>query len=454
MIFKQIFEDLIKDVKEKITSINKATRIGKGYIWGKQKFNNATMRVLKFILPIIFDYKYKVNMYNAISSKRKMEIAQASARWNKKFKYWYGLDKPVYWLTIDISEYTNNVIRSRYLDFNRINCKFYCKNNLTQDLFGSRRSDFSVRSAIMCTMHQYVSRVSYCDIPCDNEALSIAINEPLEKLFLFQGFSNEKNEYVLSSKFQNSKLDTFHIRNHRFLKKKSISLEDIIYLLKCNTDKKKTVLPVTFILDFNYCGVWMKKLDYLVNHHKDLLKDISLCLICLSHLNSRLNSKKKPSTISDWISTGKLPENIILSKVFTDDYKKRTVIFKNLVYEYTEELDYAVNLNLENWVKTDPILNKLDLNIEKTKYSDYKETLKELEDAKRKNVNLFTKISKISKKIVKNRKDDKCSVCREGEAKIAFIPCGHRVICKECSQMIDDRCVLCGLPFTDKIRIY
>lgn len=54
----------------------------------------------------------------------------------------------------------------------------------------------------------------------------------------------------------------------------------------------------------------------------------------------------------------------------------------------------------------------------------------------------------------KKREGSSCVICLEGEAKMAF-SCGHKVICKGCSNVFrSDKCPVCRCKYTSIIEIY
>lgn len=54
-----------------------------------------------------------------------------------------------------------------------------------------------------------------------------------------------------------------------------------------------------------------------------------------------------------------------------------------------------------------------------------------------------------------NNQDTKCIICTDAERTHALIPCGHRILCGDCLNIIDPkRCPVCSEYFTDSLRIW
>lgn len=62
----------------------------------------------------------------------------------------------------------------------------------------------------------------------------------------------------------------------------------------------------------------------------------------------------------------------------------------------------------------------------------------------------------VAKKVsVEEKADDStCVVCFEKQREIAFVPCGHRCCCSDCSKMVLENCPLCRAKFTSKIKVF
>ncbi|KAL5246322.1 hypothetical protein ACI65C_013730 [Semiaphis heraclei] len=51
--------------------------------------------------------------------------------------------------------------------------------------------------------------------------------------------------------------------------------------------------------------------------------------------------------------------------------------------------------------------------------------------------------------------DEMCIVCKDAEKTYALIPCGHKVVCEECLNLLDPkRCPLCNLNFINSLRVW
>ena len=46
-----------------------------------------------------------------------------------------------------------------------------------------------------------------------------------------------------------------------------------------------------------------------------------------------------------------------------------------------------------------------------------------------------------------------CKVCMEGEVEVAYLPCGHAAVCKNCATYFD-KCVICRCPVKELIKLY
>ena len=65
-------------------------------------------------------------------------------------------------------------------------------------------------------------------------------------------------------------------------------------------------------------------------------------------------------------------------------------------------------------------------------------------------------------KLVKRKREDEnqCGVCLAEHATYTFVPCGHKVLCKKCANLLsakrwDQRkCVVCRAPFSITIEIF
>jgi hypothetical protein len=51
--------------------------------------------------------------------------------------------------------------------------------------------------------------------------------------------------------------------------------------------------------------------------------------------------------------------------------------------------------------------------------------------------------------------EDECAVCRDNKRQVAFIPCGHRILCFGCANSYSsETCALCATPHSGMYRIY
>jgi len=51
--------------------------------------------------------------------------------------------------------------------------------------------------------------------------------------------------------------------------------------------------------------------------------------------------------------------------------------------------------------------------------------------------------------------DEMCIACKDAEKTYALIPCGHKVVCEECLNLLDPkRCPLCNLNFINSLRAW
>ena len=53
-----------------------------------------------------------------------------------------------------------------------------------------------------------------------------------------------------------------------------------------------------------------------------------------------------------------------------------------------------------------------------------------------------------------SNKDNECNICYIYEKKYACVPCGHRCMCGNCANKINDRCPICKEQIKDIIKIY
>ncbi len=49
---------------------------------------------------------------------------------------------------------------------------------------------------------------------------------------------------------------------------------------------------------------------------------------------------------------------------------------------------------------------------------------------------------------------DECSICLAEKSEYAFIPCGHKCLCRDCSKQVYDKCIMCRKAFQCISRIY
>uniref|UniRef100_A0AAY5KTE9 E3 ubiquitin-protein ligase XIAP n=1 Tax=Esox lucius TaxID=8010 RepID=A0AAY5KTE9_ESOLU len=56
-------------------------------------------------------------------------------------------------------------------------------------------------------------------------------------------------------------------------------------------------------------------------------------------------------------------------------------------------------------------------------------------------------------KLWKLQREKQCKVCMDRDIGIVFIPCGHLVVCKQCSEALD-KCPICCAVITQKIKTY
>jgi len=51
--------------------------------------------------------------------------------------------------------------------------------------------------------------------------------------------------------------------------------------------------------------------------------------------------------------------------------------------------------------------------------------------------------------------DEMCIVCKDAEKTQALIPCGHKVVCKEClNLLVPKRCPLYNLNFINSLKVW
>ncbi|CAI6377371.1 unnamed protein product [Macrosiphum euphorbiae] len=54
-----------------------------------------------------------------------------------------------------------------------------------------------------------------------------------------------------------------------------------------------------------------------------------------------------------------------------------------------------------------------------------------------------------------DNQDSKCIICIDADRTHAFIPCGHKILCGDCVNLLEPkRCPVCSEHFTNSIRIW
>lgn len=54
-----------------------------------------------------------------------------------------------------------------------------------------------------------------------------------------------------------------------------------------------------------------------------------------------------------------------------------------------------------------------------------------------------------------NDQDSRCIICTDAERTHALFPCGHRILCFDCLNLLDPkRCPVCNEYFTNFLRIW
>lgn len=48
-----------------------------------------------------------------------------------------------------------------------------------------------------------------------------------------------------------------------------------------------------------------------------------------------------------------------------------------------------------------------------------------------------------------------CAICKSNRSTYALVPCGHRALCEECQESLEQqRCPICAQPFDTTLRIW
>lgn len=69
------------------------------------------------------------------------------------------------------------------------------------------------------------------------------------------------------------------------------------------------------------------------------------------------------------------------------------------------------------------------------------------------NLSLWLSAEDPLKKLEKLQREKLCKVCMDSDIAIVFIPCGHLVTCKKCSDSLN-KCPICCADITQKIKTY
>jgi len=81
----------------------------------------------------------------------------------------------------------------------------------------------------------------------------------------------------------------------------------------------------------------------------------------------------------------------------------------------------------------------------------YHQALKAVGNAKQEQLQRQLEELKRAKAVLEDQK--LCSICCDREIRVVLIPCGHRSLCKECSELLQ-KCPLCRAPITGRIESY
>lgn len=183
-------------------------------------------------------------------------------------------------------------------------------------------------------------------------------------------------------------------------------------------------------------------------------------------LPAKTYNKKKDGTVKaeyDLDSILKSEEVQVLVGMGFDVSTIKTVIRKRLkqglsAYQDTEDLLNAIFVEDENSQTSDdnetkrrgsdPVHSLENQRQTENNQDDVRKSLQTMETEDTQN-----KLALLSQKLEKLEEKNLCKICVDGEVDVLFLPCKHLVVCKNCSEKLDE-CPICRSYIDEKVNVF